>query len=158
MGVSQVLQFHEKNRNRMLKLLIPAAFLSFLTLSKTSPGFYVSTEKALITKTFIFSKCFSAFHINTHTHTHIPHQLNIISTKFPTKALIMDKSNKALMPCPVFMSSFYPLTHSHTMTPFDAPFPTVFSNHLDSFLPFSSNLKLSSAKSLSLEESKIVVW
>ena len=69
------------------------------------------------------------------------------------------------------------LTHSHTMTPFDAPgkqalwkhcwkrrncskraispFPTVFSTCLDSFLPFSSNLKLSSANSFSLEESKI---
>ena len=62
------------------------------------------------------------------------------------------------------------------MTPFDAPinnpfentvgkgeiarneqflvFP-VFSTHLDNFLPFLSNLKLSSANSLSLEESKI---
>ena len=63
------------------------------------------------------------------------------------------------------------------MTPFDAPgnkpfentvgkgeiarneqfllFPTVFSTRLDNFLPFSSNLKLSSANSFSLEESKI---
>ena len=71
----------------------------------------------------------------------------------------------------------YPLTHSHTMIPFDAPgkqgfrkhcgkrincslraislFPTVFSTYLDNFLPFSSNLKLSSAKSFSLEMSKI---
>ena len=52
-----------------------------------------------------------------------------------------------------------PLTHSHTMTPFDAlgnkPFPTVFSTRLDNFQPFSSNLKLSSANSFSLEESKI---
>ena len=62
------------------------------------------------------------------------------------------------------------------MTPFDAPgkqpfentvgkgeiarneqfllFP-VFSTCLDNFLPFSSNLKLSSANSFSLEESKI---
>ena len=50
-----------------------------------------------------------------------------------------------------------PLTNSHTMTPFDAisPFPTEFSTRLDSFLPFSSNLKLSSANSFSLEESKI---
>ena len=69
------------------------------------------------------------------------------------------------------------LTHSHTMTPFDAPgkqafwkhsgkrrncskraispSPTVFSTRLNSFLPFSSNLKLSSANSFSLEESKI---
>ena len=54
------------------------------------------------------------------------------------------------------------LTHSHTMAPFDvpgkraiSPFPTVFSTHLDNFLPFSSNLKLSSANSFSLEESKI---
>ena len=69
------------------------------------------------------------------------------------------------------------LTHSHTMTPFDAPrkqvfwkhcgkrrncskwaispFPTVFSTHLEKFLPFSSSLKLSSANSFSLEESKI---
>ena len=68
------------------------------------------------------------------------------------------------------------LTHSHTMTPFDAqgnkPFENtvgkgeiarnkqfllfpVFSTHLDNFLPFSSNLKLSSANSFSLEESKI---
>ena len=69
------------------------------------------------------------------------------------------------------------LTHSHTMTPFDAsgkeafwkhcgkrrncsqraisPFPTVFSTCLDNFLPFLSNLKLSSANSFSLEESKI---
>ena len=36
-----------------------------------------------------------------------------------------------------------------------SPFPTVFSTHLDNFLPFSSNLKLSSANSFSLEESKI---
>ena len=69
------------------------------------------------------------------------------------------------------------LTHSHTMTPFDArakwafcrhcgkrrncslraisPFPTVFSTCLYKFLPFSSNLNLSSANSFSLEESKI---
>ena len=69
------------------------------------------------------------------------------------------------------------LTNSHTMTRFDAPgkqafwkhcgkrrnclsraispFPTVFSTHLDNFLPFSSNFKLSSANSFSLEESKI---
>ena len=36
-----------------------------------------------------------------------------------------------------------------------SPFPTVFSTHLDNFLPFSSYLKLSSANSFSLEESKI---
>ena len=36
-----------------------------------------------------------------------------------------------------------------------SPFPTVFSTHSDNFLPFSSNLKLSSANSFSLEESKI---
>ena len=69
-----------------------------------------------------------------------------------------------------------PLTHSHTMTPFDtpgklvfrkhcgkrrneqraiSPFPTVFSTPLDNFLPFSSNLKLLSANSFSLEVSKI---
>ena len=69
------------------------------------------------------------------------------------------------------------LTHSHTMTFFDALgnkpfentvgkgeisrneqfllFPAVFSTRLDNFLPFSSNLKLSSANSFSLEESKI---
>ena len=53
------------------------------------------------------------------------------------------------------------------MTPFDkpfentvgkgeiSPFPTVFSTRLDNFLPFLSNLKLSSANSFSLEESKI---
>ena len=34
-------------------------------------------------------------------------------------------------------------------------FPTLFSTRLDNFLPFSSNLKLTSANSLSLEESKI---
>ena len=69
------------------------------------------------------------------------------------------------------------LTHSPTMTPFDAPgkqafskhygkrrncllraispFPTVFSTFLDNFLPFSPNVKLSSANFFSLEESKI---
>ena len=69
------------------------------------------------------------------------------------------------------------LTHSHTMTPFHAPgkqafwkhcgkrrncseraispFPTVFSTRVDNFLPFTSNMKLSSANSFSLEESKI---
>ena len=69
------------------------------------------------------------------------------------------------------------LTHSHTMTPFDAPgkqafwkycgkrrncskwaispFPTVFSTCLDNFLPFSSSLKLWPANSFSLEECKI---
>ena len=36
-----------------------------------------------------------------------------------------------------------------------SPFPTVFSTHLDNFLPFSSDLKLSYANSFSLEESKI---
>ena len=63
----------------------------------------------------------------------------------------------------------YYLTHSHTMTPFDAPgkqalrkhcgkrrncsyraislFPTVLSTRLDNFLLFSSSLKLSSANS-----------
>ena len=35
------------------------------------------------------------------------------------------------------------------------PFPTVFSTFLENFLVFSSNLKLSSANSFSLEESKI---
>ena len=68
---------------------------------------------------------------------------------------------------PYFKLIFQILTHSHTMTPFDtprkqafwkqaiSPFPTVFSTRLDSFPPFSSNLKLSSANSFSLEESKI---
>ena len=50
------------------------------------------------------------------------------------------------------------------MTPFDAPGKQAFENtvgkgeistHLDNFLPFSSNLKLSSANSFSLAESKI---
>ena len=36
-----------------------------------------------------------------------------------------------------------------------SPFPTVFSTCLEKVLPFSSNLKLSSATSFSLEESKI---
>ena len=36
-----------------------------------------------------------------------------------------------------------------------SPFPTVFSTHLENFLPFSSNLKLLSANSFSLEEFKI---
>ena len=36
-----------------------------------------------------------------------------------------------------------------------SPFPIVFSNHLENFLPVSSNLRLSSANSFSLEESKI---
>ena len=35
------------------------------------------------------------------------------------------------------------------------PFPIEFSTGLDNFFPFSSNLKLSSANSFSLEESKI---
>ena len=68
------------------------------------------------------------------------------------------------------------LTDSHTMTPFDAPgnkpfenavgkgetarneqylLVQVFSTRLDNFMPFSSNLELSSANSFSLEESKI---
>ena len=33
-------------------------------------------------------------------------------------------------------------------------FPTVFSTHLENFLPFSSNLKVPSSTSFSLEESK----
>ena len=57
------------------------------------------------------------------------------------------------------------------MTPFDAPgkqtfentvgkgaispSPTMFSTHLDNFLPFPSDLKLSSANSFSLREPKI---
>ena len=36
-----------------------------------------------------------------------------------------------------------------------SPFPAVFSTHLENFLQFSSNLKLLSEKSFSLEESKI---
>ena len=36
-----------------------------------------------------------------------------------------------------------------------SPFPTVFSTCFENFLPFSLNLKLSSANSFSLEESKI---
>ena len=36
-----------------------------------------------------------------------------------------------------------------------SPFPTVFSTDLAKFLPFSSNLKLLSAKSFRLEESEI---
>ena len=36
-----------------------------------------------------------------------------------------------------------------------SPIPTVFSIHLENFLPFSSTLKLSSANSFNLEESKI---
>ena len=36
-----------------------------------------------------------------------------------------------------------------------SPFPTLFSTRLKNFPPFSSNLKLLSAKSFSLEESKI---
>ena len=36
-----------------------------------------------------------------------------------------------------------------------SPFPTVFSNLLEIFLPFSSSLRLSSANSFSLEESRI---
>ena len=44
------------------------------------------------------------------------------------------------------------LTHSHTMTPFDAPGKQA---RFDKLLPFSANLKLSSANSFSLEESKI---
>ena len=35
-----------------------------------------------------------------------------------------------------------------------SPFSTVFSTHLENFLPFLSNLKLSSANTLDLEESK----
>ena len=73
--------------------------------------------------------------------------------------------------------SIFMFFHSHTMTPFDAPgkqafentvgkgeialneqfllFPTVFSTRSDNFLSFSSNVKLSSANSFSLEEFKI---
>ena len=69
-----------------------------------------------------------------------------------------------------FTRLFNPFPHSHTTTLFDAqhcgkrrncswwaisPFPKVFSTCLDNSLSFSSNLKLSSANSLSLEESKI---
>ena len=36
-----------------------------------------------------------------------------------------------------------------------SPFPTGFSTHFGSFLPLSSNLKLSSAYSFTLKESKI---
>ena len=35
---------------------------------------------------------------------------------------------------------------------------TVFSTRLDNFLPFSSNLELSSANSYSLEGLKFVIW
>ena len=36
-----------------------------------------------------------------------------------------------------------------------SPFPTIFSTLLENFLPYSSNIKLPSAKSLNLEESKL---
>ena len=36
-----------------------------------------------------------------------------------------------------------------------SPLPTVFSTHLDNFLPFPLNMKLSSENTFSLEESKI---
>ena len=36
-----------------------------------------------------------------------------------------------------------------------SPFPILFSTRLENFMPFSSSLKLSSANSLSLDESKI---
>ena len=36
-----------------------------------------------------------------------------------------------------------------------SPIPTMFSAHLENFLPFSSKLKFSSANSFSLEECKI---
>ena len=36
-----------------------------------------------------------------------------------------------------------------------SPFPSLFPTHLETFLPFLLSLKLSSANSLSLEESKI---
>ena len=69
-------------------------------------------------------------------------------------------------------TSFVTLTHSQTMTPFDAPGKQAFWKHcgkrrnclsnfsfshnvLDNLLLFSSNLKLSSANSFSVEESKI---
>ena len=66
------------------------------------------------------------------------------------------------------------LTHSHTMTPFDAPgnkpfentvgkgsqraispLPTMFSACSENFLIFSSNFKLSSADCFNLDQSKI---
>ena len=51
------------------------------------------------------------------------------------------------------------LTHSHTITHFDAPGKQAYSHtisiRLDNFLSFSSSLKLSSAQSYSLEESQI---
>ena len=75
------------------------------------------------------------------------------------------KRRKSWLPAYSFRTRFQEpsfsgfLTYSHT-TPFDAPgkqaispFPTVFSTHSDNFLPFSSNLKLSSANFFSLEES-----
>ena len=58
------------------------------------------------------------------------------------------------MLCPMFIVvDEKRLTHSQTMTPFDAPGKLAFC--FDNFLPFSSNLKLSSANSFTLEESKI---
>ena len=76
------------------------------------------------------------------------------------------------MPKQIYLSRFL-LTHSHNNTfwrPWEtsllktlwgkelraiSPFPTVFSTRLDNFIPFLSNLKLSSANSFSMEESKI---
>ena len=89
--------------------------------------------------------------------------MSIVSSKDGSRTdVIMYKNNGLLVLVMV-------KTHSHTMTPFDAPgkqafenahneqfaispFPTVFSTCLDNFLPFSSNLKLSSANPFSLEE------
>ena len=52
-----------------------------------------------------------------------------------------------------FPTHIFILTHSHTNTPFDTPGKQAC---LDSFLPFSSNLKLLSANSFSLEASQIL--
>ena len=71
----------------------------------------------------------------------------------------------ALSPSPAIIWSFLSkahLTHSHTITPFDTPGKQAFWKHCGKrrncsfgyFLPFSSNLKLTSANPFRLEESK----
>ena len=94
--------------------------------------------------------------INT-CHTNYSLQMDSISFFYPKKSCLLkiDYQN--------YMCTYATLTHSHTMTPFDAPEKHneqfLFSHSvfylLDNFLPFSSILKLSSTNSFNLDQFKI---
>ena len=74
-------------------------------------------------------------------------QINISDQPFPKQALIFT--------CMQYKSFENTVEKEKLLIRAISLFPTAFSNHLKNFLPHTSNLKLLSANSFSLEESKI---